>query len=200
MEFFRQEYWSSFHFFLQGIFSTQELNTYLLYLLHWQMDSLPLCQVNLLLDFAQRSMSLPWQSEQPDCAYGMLALPFWLLIWKQISAYFWSSIPTMFPQVKLSHLKNHIYFVTHIYLVTQLCPTLCDFMHYSLPGLSVHGIFQARILKWVATAFFRGCCWPRDQTWFPALEAESLPSEPHSLFILVSCVQQRNSFSSSFPL
>ena len=34
--------------------------------------------------------------------------------------------------------------------VTQLCPTLCDPMDYSLPGSSVHGIFQERILEWVA--------------------------------------------------
>ena len=34
--------------------------------------------------------------------------------------------------------------------VTQSCPTLCDSMDYSLPGSSIHGIFQARVLKWVA--------------------------------------------------
>ena len=37
--------------------------------------------------------------------------------------------------------------------VTQSCPTLCDPMDCSLPGSSVHGIFQARILEWVAIAF-----------------------------------------------
>ena len=37
--------------------------------------------------------------------------------------------------------------------VTQLCPTLCDPMDCSLPGSSVHGIFQARVLEWVAIAF-----------------------------------------------
>ena len=34
--------------------------------------------------------------------------------------------------------------------VTQLRPTLCNPMDYSLPGSSVHGIAQGRILKWVA--------------------------------------------------
>ena len=34
--------------------------------------------------------------------------------------------------------------------VTQSCPTLCDPMDWSLPGFSVHGIFQARVLEWVA--------------------------------------------------
>ena len=35
--------------------------------------------------------------------------------------------------------------------VTQSCPTLRDPMDWSLPGSSVHGIFQARVLEWGAT-------------------------------------------------
>ena len=37
--------------------------------------------------------------------------------------------------------------------VTQSCPTLSNPMDCSLPGSSIHGIFQARILEWVAIAF-----------------------------------------------
>ena len=37
--------------------------------------------------------------------------------------------------------------------VTQSCPTLSDPMDHSLPGSSVHGIFQARVLEWGAIAF-----------------------------------------------
>ena len=37
--------------------------------------------------------------------------------------------------------------------VTQSCPTLCDPMDCSPPGSSVHGIFQARVLEWIAVAF-----------------------------------------------
>ena len=37
--------------------------------------------------------------------------------------------------------------------VTQSCPTLCDPVDCSLPGFSIHGIFQARILEWVAISF-----------------------------------------------
>ena len=36
---------------------------------------------------------------------------------------------------------------------------------YGLPGSSVHGIFQARILEWVAISFSRRSSWPRDWTW-----------------------------------
>ena len=35
----------------------------------------------------------------------------------------------------------------------QSCPTLSDPMDCSLPGSSVHGIFQARVLEWVAISF-----------------------------------------------
>ena len=37
--------------------------------------------------------------------------------------------------------------------VAQSCPTLSDPMDFSLPGSSVHGIFQARVLEWGAIAF-----------------------------------------------
>ena len=48
--------------------------------------------------------------------------------------------------------------------VTQSCPTLCDPMDCSLRGSSVHGIFQARILEWVAISFSRGSSQPRKWT------------------------------------
>ena len=37
--------------------------------------------------------------------------------------------------------------------VAQSCPTLCDPMDSSLPGSSIHGIFQATVLEWGAIAF-----------------------------------------------
>ena len=40
-------------------------------------------------------------------------------------------------------------------LVPQLCLALSDPMDYSLPGSSVHGILQERILEWVAISFSR---------------------------------------------
>ena len=50
-------------------------------------------------------------------------------------------------------------------LVAQSCPTLCNPVGCSLPGSSLHGILQARILEWVAISFSRGYSWPRDRTW-----------------------------------
>ena len=46
--------------------------------------------------------------------------------------------------------------------VAQSCPTLCDLIDCSLPGSSVHGIFQARMLEWVAVSFSRGSSRPSD--------------------------------------
>ena len=48
--------------------------------------------------------------------------------------------------------------------VAQSCPTLCDPMGCSLPGSSIHGIFQAIVLEWIAISFSRGSSQPRDQT------------------------------------
>ena len=49
-------------------------------------------------------------------------------------------------------------------LVAQSCLTLHDPMDCSLPSSSIHGIFQERILEWVAISFSRGSSQPKDQT------------------------------------
>ena len=48
--------------------------------------------------------------------------------------------------------------------VVQLCLALCNPMDCSLPGSSVHGTFQARIMEWVAISFSREYSRPKDQT------------------------------------
>ena len=62
--------------------------------------------------------------------------------------------------------------------VTQLYPTLCDPTDCSLPGSSVNGILQARILEWVAIPFPGDLPNPGIEPRSPALRADSLPSEP----------------------
>ena len=63
----------------------------------------------------------------------------------------------------LSYLINKLAH-RHKVNVTQSCPTLCDPMDCGLPGSSVHGIFQARILEWVTISFSRRSSQPRDRT------------------------------------
>ena len=48
--------------------------------------------------------------------------------------------------------------------IAQSCPTLCDPVGGSLPGSSLHGILQARVLEWVAISFSRGSSQLRDWT------------------------------------
>ena len=57
-----------------------------------------------------------------------------------------------------SHIENSIQCTGAL-----SCPTPCDPMDYSLPGSSVHGIFQERILEWVAISSL-GSSWPKDRT------------------------------------
>ena len=62
-------------------------------------------------------------------------------------------------------------------LVTQSCPTLCDPMACILPGSCVHGLFQARILEWVAIFFSRVSSQPRDRTQVSCIAGGFLPAE-----------------------
>ena len=63
---------------------------------------------------------------------------------------------------------------------TQSCPTLCNPMDCSLPGSSVYGILQVRILEWIVMPSSRGSSWSRDWTHNSCLlhwQADSLPAE-----------------------
>ena len=94
----------------------------------------------------------------------------------------WSLVPLPFPNPawtsgssqfmycwSLSWRMLSIYFASMWSEVAQSCPTLCDPMVCSLSASSVHGIFQARILEWVAIAFSRDLPHPGIEPGFPAL-------------------------------
>ena len=66
--------------------------------------------------------------------------------------------------------------------VTQSCPTLSNPMDCSLPGSSIHGIFQARVLEWGAIAFSEIMCYCL------ANQAVSTPGCP----FLSHCYTERN--------
>ena len=78
---------------------------------------------------------------------------------------------------RLSHMLTHLSWSTHSHqsnsdliclicccLVTKSWPTLCNPMDYRPQGPSLHGIFQARIMEWVAISYSSGSSQPRDQT------------------------------------
>ena len=62
--------------------------------------------------------------------------------------------------------------------VAQSCLTLCDPVDCNLPGSSVHGILQARILEWVAISFPEDLPNPEIEPGSPTLQADALTSEP----------------------
>ena len=63
---------------------------------------------------------------------------------------------------KNDKMTNLIYIIYIVY--AQLCPNLGDPMDCSPPASSIHGIFQARILEWVAISYSRASAQPRDPT------------------------------------
>ena len=63
-------------------------------------------------------------------------------------------------------------------LVSQSCLTLFNTMACSLPGSSVRGISQARVLEWVAMLSSRGSSWPRDQTSVSCIAGGFFTTEP----------------------
>ena len=59
---------------------------------------------------------------------------------------------------KYMHKERKVKLLSHVWLFATL-------MDCSLPGYLVHGIFQARVLEWVAISISSGSSWLRDQTW-----------------------------------
>ena len=133
------------HTLLPQIFPTQGLNPHLLRLLHQQGGSLPLTppgKPSTVIYFVLKtnkhiSYLEPLKKPRNN----------------------WFHWPKTGPQ--LEQLNG----VQRSCLVTKSCPTLCDPMDCSLPGSSVLGVSQARILEWVAISFSRGCSQLRDLTW-----------------------------------
>ena len=77
--------------------------------------------------------------------------------------------------------QKHMYqWNTIVYIPQSLqsCLTLCDPMDYRLPGSSVHGISQARILEWVAMHSSRGSSQPRNRTCVSYVSEKAMA--PHS--------------------
>ena len=77
----------------------------------------------------------------------------------------WSYVSDII-NIMLSHYFTIARFISHWseMLVTQSCLTLCNPMDCTLPGPSLHGILQARMLECIAMPSSRGSSPPRDQT------------------------------------
>ena len=87
----------------------------------------------------------------------------------------------------LSHSLNFVSmkgpnWYMHACSVTQSCPTLCDPMDCSLPGSSAHGIFQARILEWMAISYSTAAAAAKSLQSYPTLCDPIDGSPPGSAF------------------
>ena len=60
------------------------------------------------------------------------------------------------------HACVHVFVCVCVCVCVLSCVRLCNPMECRVPGTSVHGIFQSRILDWIVISSSRGCTWPRD--------------------------------------
>ena len=94
----------------------------------------------------------------------------------------WSTERAQFLSTTLNHTShNQGFLIHHIHLCVlslQSCLTLCDPVGHSLPGSSVLGILQIRILKWVAIPLYRGSAQSRDQTQISCIAGGFFTTEP----------------------
>ena len=102
-------------------------------------------------------------------ALGNLSCALPLFSWHAASLPLYPSWPQDRPWDQLSSHQRHT--LSLCYANSECCakslkscPTLCDPVVCSLPGSSVHGLLQARILEWVTMPFSRGSSQPRDWT------------------------------------
>ena len=106
-----------------------------------------------------------------ECYYHSAGPPGWSSFSSPLNFIIFLTICSVFWKISLTLFSNLYYDFFYLFyccccycLGPDSCPTLCDPMDCSLPGSSVHGISQARILEWVAISFSMGSSLPRDQT------------------------------------
>ena len=98
--------------------------------------------------------------------WSLVPLPFLNTAWTSGSSLFtycWSLAWRIFSIILLACESE----------VVQLCLTLCDPVDCNLPGSSIHGILQARILEWIAISFSRDLPDPGIEPGSPALQADA---------------------------
>ena len=103
------------------------------------------------------SISERYQSMSCECSLATLPDP-WLLDWLKTGRNVICTFkPTPAHVCKSFTLWSLLLMLSHVWCCN---PTDC-----SQPGSSVHGIFQARTLEWVAISFSRGSSWSKVRTW-----------------------------------
>ena len=92
--------------------------------------------------------TIQWKLDASDFSWSPILREAWPPVFERIlqNYYYLSCVCVCLCACTRSHTHTHTHTHTHI----QSCPTLCNPLDCSPPGSSVHGIFWARILEWVA--------------------------------------------------
>ena len=102
------------------------------------------------------------------CCHSLIHLILQWMLWNPIFYRTWC-LPLLgretkfLPTVAGPNRREEIETVC-VCVCVQLCSTLQELMDYNLPGSSIHGIFQTRILEWVAISYCSGSSQPRHRT------------------------------------
>ena len=124
-----------------------------------------------------------------------MSLSFWSLYYSKIS--FWGEILYKICLVLESTAAFSFIFsyVCACAKSLQLCSTLCDPMDCNLPGSSVRGVLQARMLEWGAMPSSRGSSRPRYRTWVSSISCIAVrffttkpPRKPYKGFYLLNFI------------
>ena len=114
----------------------------------------------------------------------MASLTQWTWVWVNSGSWWWTGKPGVLQSMGSQRVGQH--WVTELtgHLDHKVSTDvfsrvqLCNPMDCSLPGSSIHGISQARILKWVAISFSRGFSQPWDQNHICSLADRFFTTEP----------------------
>ena len=117
----------------------------------------------------------------------------WGMKFLQLNCYF--SITVSYSESYFFESKFCVYSFDSLYCITLVClcvcvgrsvmSDLCDPTDWSPPGSSVHASSLVKKTGMGCRALSRGSSQPRDRTWSPALQADSLPSEPQGITLMI---------------
>ena len=123
----------------------------------WSLGYLP--SITILTELTFRT-SLTKNLRYYNCLFSIIFTPS-----KTTNSWRPRTIALLFTDRKpVSGSTNILWTWVFVYSVTQSCLTLCSPVDCSLPGSPAHGIFQARVLEWVAISYCNGSSQPRDWT------------------------------------